>query len=467
MIGLLAAAPFVSFIHLWLAAMVTTVASTALILHDALTPTQATPTWVHLAAIGNALLCLALARWATAPLPVTAQWAARQEQAVPAMPPRLARPGRLAVSAGIVLICLGGACIAWSLYRQDQADRQQAAAEVVTIRITEVIDELTARAALPDDEVVTLDVLNTKSYPVGSAHPMAVDPSGLCQLVAEPYDATPWLALALLLIVPGLGLALRGRTKRLTFQRLFREPQPVTAVFARWHDTAVHLFAGDAAEHDLPIFKLALRDWDLVPKAFLTQQPIPSPPQMFSPAVRGTLYGIPAVGQWCALTVNGVTFEPGQPLSLSHHMAPRGTGQRGEPAQERPLAGAETAALSMQDYAPPPQRLFVSRVNPIYGHLVTLAMPLALIDLFRRLPRWVSPVSVYLIVAAVSAPLLYFGWVTFLRPRVAWNGGGVTIRGSVAARPMSYGSSCATRGCVPTRTPHRRKASPRAGLKVL
>jgi hypothetical protein len=414
--GLAVTTPLIAFVHLRLAATLAAIEAVALIWHDAFTPHQATAAWVHALAAANAVMCVVLVWWASRRPPVLDEWSVRQERSPAPAPPRLLRLGRVAVVAGLVLVSLGIACAAWSVIRQQRADRQHAAAEVVTARVTEVVDEFTIRVELPDGRQAAQDVLTAVPYSVGSTHQLAVDSQGLRQLVAEPYDATPWLALAVFLILSGLAVSLRGRAKTLASQQLFREPQPVTAVFARWHDSDLHLFAGDARNHDLPLFKLAVRDGS----------PVTAPA-----AVRATLYGIPAMDQWCTVVVNGVSFEPEKPIVISANMLPLRTG---EPEQEGPPEAWEAQADLFADFEIPPERVYVSRVRPVAAYAFTLAMPLAGAELFRRLPEWVAPLWVYAIVGAVSAGMMFYGWLTLIRPRVVWNGGGVTIRGMKGSR---------------------------------
>jgi hypothetical protein len=54
---------------------------------------------------------------------------------------------------------------------------------------------------------------------------LAVDDRGLEQLLAEPYDATPWYALAVIVALIGVGFGVRFARTAFALRRLFTNPQ--------------------------------------------------------------------------------------------------------------------------------------------------------------------------------------------------------------------------------------------------
>jgi len=481
LIGFFAIMPFLAFLHLGFAAAAASVLAAALIWHDAVVPSMAAPAWVHAAIIGYAAFA-ALLFWLNRQASrsdVVSQWEIRQERSpVPVAGPGIRRLRRWSV-LGALLMVAGVGCAAWSLILQRDMDQRQAAARVVSATVVEVNDEdVTVVAILPDGQRVTVDVWDTAPYRLGSEHMLAVDDEGLRQPITEPYDATPWLAAAVILV--GLGAA--GQQRRYSRLRgratLFGQPQPATAVWTRPGDNGdLLIYARDTAPHEAPLWSLQVhqryvpykepaddseddseddsQDWydEIADDEYEVADPGPLPVQS------ATLYGTPLTGRWCTVVMDAQSFSPKAPLRPATDRTPlqpvptpplpgRSVPDPGRPQyrpqspyeaappppKERPLTPAETAALSIEDYAPEPRRLHVARVPVWIGYGLTLATPLAAAPLYQKLPGWVSPAWVYTIVAAIAAVAMWFGWRVWIRPRVAWNGGGVSVRGLLGAR---------------------------------
>lgn len=177
----------------------------------------------------------------------------------------------------------GLACAAWSAARQAQADGQQRAAEIVTATVRSHPDWDTLDLAFPGggaDEIVS--VYDAAVYPVGSTVRLAVDDRGLRQPLSEPYDASPWYALASVLPARGRFLV--------AIRRAGIGPAPSLPATAVRHPGArrprprcVYVYAGQASATDRPKAKFPVRD-DIVPAA--GEQPEPA-----------VLYGPPAPGE--------------------------------------------------------------------------------------------------------------------------------------------------------------------------
>ncbi|MDG4769771.1 hypothetical protein [Solwaraspora sp. WMMD792] len=121
------------------------------------------------------------------------------------------RPAPSAVFVVIVLIGAAVACVAFSVERQARADAQQRAAQIVSATVRSHLSSTEIELDLPGDRPsVLVMVYDADDFPVGSTTRIAVDDRGLRQLVAEPYDASPWFALASMLAIVGVGLGWRA-----------------------------------------------------------------------------------------------------------------------------------------------------------------------------------------------------------------------------------------------------------------
>src|SRR5258705_80747 len=77
-------------------------------------------------------------------------------------------------------------------------------------------------------ETREINVCDAVNYPVGQKIELFVDNQGLRQPVAEPYDATLWLLLGVLLAGIGAACRARGRERGQGARQFFHEEQPVT-----------------------------------------------------------------------------------------------------------------------------------------------------------------------------------------------------------------------------------------------
>jgi hypothetical protein len=307
LIGLFAVMPFLAFLHLGFAAATAAVLAIALVWHDEVVPSMAAPPWVHGAIAGYAALA-ALLFWLNrraSSSDVVSQWENRQEQSpVPAAGQDISPVRRWSV-LGVLLMVAGVGCAAWSLAWQREMDERQAAARVVTATVAEVNDEnFTVVAVLPEGQRVTVSVLDLAPYRIGSGHPLAVDDRGLRQPIAEPYDATPWLALAVILFGLGAAGMLRRYSRLSGRAKLFGRPQPATVVWTRPAvDGELLIYARDAAPHEAPLWSLRVHERQV-------GEPYGAPSRL-QPA---TLYGTPLAGRWCTVVTDARTYSPEAPL---------------------------------------------------------------------------------------------------------------------------------------------------------
>ncbi|MFR9781032.1 hypothetical protein ACL02O_33990, partial [Micromonospora sp. MS34] len=311
LIGMLAILPFLGWVHVWFAAAAATTMSVALISYDLVNADEAFPLWVPLVGVAYAGGCALLAGTvASRRRPAARRWHDLAEELPPPAPARFLRPPLPAAIASAALLAAGLAGAVWVAGRQAQADDRQRTAEIVaaTVRSHPRWDAL--ELALPADartltgtwSTEIVDVYDADAYPVGSTVRIAVDDNGLRQLLAEPYDATPWYALVSVLVLLGAGFGWRFAVRALAQRRLFRRPQPVTEVRIRRGHGRVYVYAGQASAPEALIGEIPVRD-DIEP----------APGAAAEPAV---LYGVRAPGEWCTVTLGPVTLSPA--LALRH-----------------------------------------------------------------------------------------------------------------------------------------------------
>jgi hypothetical protein len=198
LIGMMGAVVVLGFIHLKLTAITAIAVEVGVIWHDLARPQEAASGMVHVALIVLAVICALLA------------------MRVRSKPPR-SRPGwgRFGTAAFLVVLAFGFLILA--TYQQAQADERTRAAETVTTTVREHVDFDTVVLAFPDGHTESITVYESQTYPVGSKLRMSVDDDGWRQPVSEPYDATPWVALAGLVGLIGAGLLWRYADHARTF----------------------------------------------------------------------------------------------------------------------------------------------------------------------------------------------------------------------------------------------------------
>lgn len=231
MLGLFAVLPVLHRVHLGFASAMVVVAPVALFAYDLSRPDGDVALWGYLLLAGLVAGYLRLAGFAA--LPATAR------------PPRRAdwrRPSASAVFVVIVLLGAALACVAFSVERQERADAQQRAAQVLSATVRSHYGSEEIELDLPGDRPsILVMVYDADDYPVGSTTRIAVDDRGLRQLLAEPYDASPWYALASMLATVGVGLGWRA----------VRPAEPARAATdRRWGTTGRRRPGQDSADQD-------------------------------------------------------------------------------------------------------------------------------------------------------------------------------------------------------------------------
>ncbi|WP_433209669.1 PH domain-containing protein [Dactylosporangium sp. CS-047395] len=449
--GLVAALPVVAFVSLpvtaWLAALFFTTDAIWQVAH----PDLASPPWLTGADAALAVLAFVAARLAPPGLGTAAEmWAATTFHRKPPAPASLPRYGlgwRL-LAVPMLLLALGIAGSA--LLAQSDADDRLAAADRVTAEVTAHPDEYTLEVRLPGAATARVTVGDSDEHPVGSRVAVLVGGDGLYQLVSEPYDTSGWLSLAVLIAGLAAGCLARARERSAAARALFAGEQPATEVYVWALGGRVAVYATDARPGEpalMEFFALARHGSDEI-------RP-------------GILFGVPAQRHWCAVAVDGELLVPRGP-ARSGRFAPAYGGPAPDPDLDDatgvpdparlPLRPEEILALRPEDVAADPETVHTHRHNRFSGYAVVLASSWPFLVILSRL----LPALPYWGAVAVTAPITAIaclsGWRLFLRPRVSWNGAGLSVVGSIGARLLVWSDVHAIRsdrhGAVTIETDH-------------
>lgn len=386
---------FLGFIRPWAAAAASSVATLAVALqgHGA----------VELVMGGYALVTIALA-WLAVRRPDTIAWATHAGYAKPVVPagwrPRASLIARIAQWTGTLTLLMAAGVSVLGLHRQAAVDEQTRRAEVVTATVTQRVDDFTIKVAMPGGSTSTLDVVDSLNYEPGQQVRIALDDRGLKQLLSEPNDASGWQALAGGLAALGAALWLSGSARARRRRSLLRDEQPVSAIVL-WHG---FLYPGTGQMGELPFAGLTAVDH----VGGIADTEAPSTLD---------LYGVPHLGAECILAKPDGSFAALIRLR--------------NPSSGPPLVG--DIALPQRDIIPEPEltsapeTLHQHRKPAWLGLLLTMAMPFAIIEALR----WIGskPSLLWPIAFAISGLCSYVGWRLWLRPAIAWNGGGVAVLG--------------------------------------
>ncbi|RKN50619.1 hypothetical protein [Micromonospora endolithica] len=295
LIGLLLSTVVAGWLGLRFAAGVGVVTAIALVGFTLARPLVGPPLWSAGVAVAYVAGCVLLHRRAVGRSRVRRPRSAERQ---PVPPIRWSvRPPLAPTLAAVALLGAGVAVALWVAYAQDRADARQAAATVVTGTVRSHPDEATVELALPDGSTTRIGVFGADDHPVGGPFRLAVDDRGLRQPLSEPYDLTPWLSLATLLGVLGIGGSAPAATALASRWRFTRRPQPTSEV-------VVEFAAG--------VVRLRRRAMDELPFG-----EVPIRPESGLPGGRrrdAILHGVPVYGRWCTVTVDGRTLSPRAPL---------------------------------------------------------------------------------------------------------------------------------------------------------
>ena len=375
------------------------------------------PGWVVLLAWAYAGVVIAVARHLPPP---SGAPAARRRPARPQVLPTVARPALTVAVAGLVV---AGGIAAGALWRQHAADKQQATATVVSGVVREQLtgDERALRVQLAGGETVRVGSLAPADHPVGSQVQVAVDDAGLRQLRSEPYDVTPWLALAVLIAGAAAALLARAVQQRRDLRMFFATPQPVRAVRVVDDFGYVHVLVPGGDHHTAVEFGIDVAD-DGTP-------PVHEDDPVTVPAV---LYGEPVPGRWCAVEVDGRLRVPVGPVGATgeieydeEHAVPQEVWDDDEQT-------VDPAQLNAYDRDASPDEVHEHRIAPARAWLETLLIGcglafagtegLVLAGLNRGWPLLAT-------VTVASALGYEYGWRARIRPRLRWDVGGVACVG--------------------------------------
>jgi hypothetical protein len=423
MIGLLFAAAVAGFILPGLAAPLGAGFMITLILAERVLHTEpASPVWLYLVDAGFVGLCVLVAAVSRDRRPTdrALHWlvAVRRERPPPVHD--LPRPGRRERFVAQILLVVALACLAWSWFSQRDADAQQQAASRTVAEVVAHPDDGTVQVRL-GAETTEVNVLDPDNYPVGSRMDLYVDDRGLRQPVAEPYDATGWVLLAVWLGAMAAQFWIRGVEAGRWPRRLFEEEQPMTEVVVLTGRSSVMVFAGDVRPGEPPV-------------AEIQTLPVPLARGDFRPA---TLYGVPAPDHWCTVVVEGVVIPPTRPLAARFVLALPYVPDEDEHVPALPLRPEDAAALRPTDREAPPDQVRFHAYDHGAGYAVAAAAPLALLVPLARL--FELPYAAALAVAGVVLGVCCAAaWMLVMRGRIAWNGRGVAVVGTTGERRAAW-----------------------------
>jgi hypothetical protein len=445
-----------------LAAYTMVVTAAGLLYYNHLHPGQAPATFATAAVVAAAVWCVAWAEL-NRPRRAPAGWKPEKQSAPAPQIPVRSRP--IGALIGLALIALGFAAVVYGQARQASVEAQMRDATVAQVKVVGHPNTFVIRVAWPPDSTSDITVKSTRPYRFESTTSIAVDDKGLLQPLAEPYDGSFFWTYAVALWLGGLGLALVNLRRVVPLRRLTRRPQPATWVYVRRRSGHVLLFSGEATAADLPFAELPVRDdlmREFTPSLLVSSTAAPLPrgtnPQMLPPE-RATLYGTPIPGRYCTVTVGSLTLSPKGPLRTTQDMLPFGSlveeagstrpadasepPDTPEPPQapaevtpaehvdERPLTPEEQRRIRPEDAATGPDQVLYHQLSRVLAYGLVLAAAIV-VALGLSGPAggvgaaWLRTV----LVAVVLGLANYAGWRLWLRPVVAWSGGGVTVRSS-------------------------------------
>ncbi|WP_432829977.1 hypothetical protein [Dactylosporangium sp. CA-092794] len=431
--GLIMALPLVAFVSLPVAAALAAGFVVADVSWQFGHPALASPAWLTGADAALAVLAFVASRLAPPGLGSAAEmWAATTSHRAPPVPPILPRYG-LGWRLLAVPLLLGALTVTLAaLVSQSAAQARLASAERVTAEVTAHAGDSAIDVRLPgaDPATVRINVIDAGDHPVGSRVAVRVAGDGLYELVSEPYDTSGWLSLAVMLAGLALGCLVRARERRAAAQALFAGEQPATEVYVWALGGRVAVYATDARPGEPALVEFFAMTGG------------------GSPDIRpGVLFGVPAPRHWCAAAVDGELLVPRGPARSGRFAPPFGTvdGATGDldlaavpDAARLPLRPEEIMALRPEDVTADPETVHTHRHNRFSGYAVVLfaAWPFLflLFRLLPDLPYW----GAVAVTAPVTAIACVSGWRMFLRPRVSWNGAGLSVVGSIGARLLIW-----------------------------
>ncbi|MEV6923755.1 hypothetical protein AB0M46_04465 [Dactylosporangium sp. NPDC051485] len=339
----------------------------------------------------------------------------------PPAPHRLPGVGALSGVAGALLVAAGLAAMGLTLWRQDQVDAQQAAADRVTAEVLQHVDDGAAvRLRLPDGTEFDADVLAASDYPVGSRVEVLVDGAGLRQLSTEPYDITVLFLPLVPVVGGGVALLARAYGRRRMLHRLFAEPQAVHAVRVLDHGDEITVLVpgppGSARQFNIVVVHECPPDGvDEDSHARTRVRTVPA-----------TLFGDPRAGGWCAVEVHGRIRVPTRPVAEveivpydSDRGLPADIEDDGEPA-------VDLADLLPDDQDPSTVREHRAATLRSWAGMVVQAAAIVTVTMVSA--AGTLPAMALVVLGVVNAGVACeLAWRYSLRPRACWNVGGISV----------------------------------------
>ncbi|MFB9185307.1 hypothetical protein ACFFX1_44920 [Dactylosporangium sucinum] len=424
-VGVLAATAVMSYLHRWAAVGAAVVCAVLWPIADRVDDSQLgwralLPLALVVAAVGVARL-----RWQE---PLAS--AVRRQ---PPAPHRLPAVGTLSGIAGALLVAAGLAAMGLTLWRQNQVDAQQAAADRLTAEVLEHVDDADAvRLRLADGTEFVAEVLSASDYPVGLRVEVLMDDAGLRQLSTEPYDITVLFLPLVPVVGGGVGLLAQAYGRRRMLRRLFAEPQAVHAVRVLDHGDEIAVLLpgppGSARQfnvvvvHERPPHGLDDEDSDVRARVH---------------TVPATLFGDPHAGRWCAVEVDGRVRVPTRPVAEvetvpydSGRGLPAGIEDDGEPA-------VDPADLLPDDQDPSTVR--EHRAASLRSWAGTAVQAAAIVTVTMAAAAGTAPAMALAVLGVVSAGVACeLAWRYYLRPRACWSVGGVSVLTPWGCRRMAW-----------------------------
>lgn len=344
-------------------------------------------------------------------------------------------PGRLL--AGAAALLAAAVAITWygaGLGREAAA--AEAAAPVVVATVADHVDEFVIAVEVPGLAGTTeIDTFGSEQYPVGSRQQVWVLPEGDVRLLAEPYDATVLdvpAVVAAALAAARVARAARLRRERAAFDA---EPQPVSAALGRrMVGEDALLYPAPSAAPTVPLVSLptAARAGEVRGAGFEDAEYDEDDDEDLPPLEPVTVIGVPAPEHWVAVrwpdgTVEGPVRAEADTLQL-----PAGAD---EDMEELALRG-----FSPDDLAPQDRIGLVTQGRhqvPAWAQGVRVALALLLTvvghPLLELVLGWTG-LGPRAVAALAGLLALELTWRFAVRPRLAWDGAGISVVGPFGPR---------------------------------
>ncbi|PFG38195.1 hypothetical protein ATJ97_0667 [Georgenia soli] len=314
-----------------------------------------------------------------------------------------------------------------------EAAAAEAAAQVVVATVADHVDEYVIAVEVPGVAGTTeIDTFGSEQYPVGSRQQVWLLPEGDVRLLAEPYDATVLdvpAVVAAALAAAQVAKAVRLRRERAAFDA---EPQPVSSALGRrivGEDALV--YPAPSAAPTTPLVALPTnRPADA--RGEQTDDADEDDDEELPPLEPVTVIGVPAPDHWVAVRWPDGTVEGPVRAELDGLQLPAGAD---EDMEELALRG-----FSPDDLAPRDRTGLVTEGRhqvPGWAQGVRVVLALLLVvaghPLLDLVLGWTG-LGPRAVAALAGLLALELTWRFAIRPRLAWDGAGVSVVGPFGPR---------------------------------